>query len=116
MKSLILKTLLQARQALKAPQEPVMLIADPNLIGALGVGYFSIIIKKLRQEFPEMSLSLSIPCHHHPSLVFAALDHEVQGIFFEEGHPLWPKITSIGQRHGIWVKPMSEVNYGMADC
>lgn len=114
MESIIISNLHQAKAAVETAQDALLMIADPNLVGVMGVGYFSKITKGLGREFPSLKLSLAIPCHHCPSLVFSALKEDVQGIFFEDTHELWSKIVSMGQNQGIFVKPMSEVNHGMA--
>jgi hypothetical protein len=106
---IVISSLSQARQMIKETRESCLLIADPDLVGMLGVGYFVEITRQLQNDSQHLDLLLAIPCHHFPSLVFAALEHTLAGIFFDDDHPLWPKIVSIIEQRGMFVKPMREL-------
>lgn len=113
MNRVFISHLSQARQSLEGCTGSVLLIADPNLIGMWGIEYFVLMLNDLKREFSHLSLSLGIPCHQSPKLVFSSLNHPIDGIFFEDSHPLWPKMVSIGHNHGIFVQPMKEVMDGL---
>lgn len=106
---IFIDSLTSTLQQLGSVQGEVTLMTRPELIGACGVGYFTTIAHRARQHYPQLSIKLAVWCHADPALVFAALEQNVEQIYFDSNSALWPKIQSLCAQNRVTLTPLSEV-------
>lgn len=95
--------------------ESLLLVSDPAITPACGIGYFSMLFKVLSEEFPQTPFLEGVACGQDPGLVFAAIRHKIPVIFFDSTSLLWPKIESLIQNAGLTLYPQNLLKEGHDD-
>lgn len=69
------------------------IIACPIMIHNYGLAYYLVGFQRLVEAYPNLTLTLAIPCQNHVGLALRALDAGVKVIYFNSQSQAWSQLV-----------------------